>query len=47
MEEKRDKCRVGGVVYSSGDKVCDNEYCYVCRAGEWELSFGSFIGVGP
>lgn len=47
MENNKEKCRIGERVYSSGERVCDAESCYLCRAGEWELSSSNFIGVGP
>lgn len=45
MERDKDKCQLGEISYSSGADVCDDEYCYVCRGGEWEMKTSNFIGL--
>ena len=44
-DKDKDKCQLGEISYSSGEDVCDDEYCYVCRSGEWEMKTSNFIGL--
>ena len=32
----RDSCLHLGRVYSDGSEVCSEEYCIICRRGDWQ-----------
>lgn len=42
------ECLFGNSKYKSGERVCDENRCYVCKDGAWVESFDSSVfGVGP
>ncbi len=47
---ENDKCTIDMKVYNSGDQVCDEKLCYVCKDGIWQsrgaLDFLAQVG-GP